>query len=63
MRQLRLAVTVAVQLVHDLQVLADVAHATVAEAEHPDPADEAEAGGGRDEDEPEPEEDVDLLVE
>ena len=44
-------------------MLPDVAHATVPEGEHPDPAKEAEAGGGGDEDHPEPEEDVDLLVE
>jgi len=62
-RQFAVAVAVAIQFVHDLKMLPDVAYPTVAESDRPQPAHEAGGRRQRDEHKPEPDEDVDLLVE
>jgi len=62
-RQFAVAVAVAVQLVHDFEMLPNVAYPTVAEGYRPKPSHKTGNRRQGDEHEPEPDEDVDLLVE
>ena len=59
----QLLVCVALQFLHEAQVLLDVAVAVSLEGGAQDPGEEAEAGHGGHKDHPEPDEQIDLLVE